>query len=432
MVWGLGHMMDMDHKKVLGMEMLVRVVESYVVGVNHDTWKLSLFPFSLRDEAAQWLETMPQGSITSWDELVTKFLTKFASSQQNIKMKEGIQPFIQGEEESLFKPRERYKEANDKEGFRAFYEGLTPETRRAVDYVLDNLFKATSNAQGIAKFNDKKANNQHSSEIPQNATPEKEIMNPEGMKIVMNQSKQLHNQTQSQLESISRQIDFLHSAAVKAQFPPWKPHSYLGMKESQCQEQRDFNYNNQSHSSMPQYQSQNDVYIPPWRIQSNWKEGESQTQKPRDFNCNNPNFKNQHTNHPHNNNHQALPQHTHLQPQPTSPFAQNNSYQPPQLTQPQPFPTAPGIYVLETLMERFMKIQEIMAIEQEEIKKHQEMISKNQETVLRRLERQMEQLVQNLAELNERKGTLNPKSHEKEARLKEKEVVEECKKSQLP
>ncbi|XP_057723828.1 uncharacterized protein LOC130939766 [Arachis stenosperma] len=332
-------------------------------GVNHDTWKLSLFPFSLRDEAAQWLETMPQGSITSWDELVTKFLTKFVSSQQNIKMKEGIQPFIQGEDESLFKPGERYKEANDKEGFWAFYEGLTPETRRAVDYVLDNLFKATSIAQGIAKFNDKKANNQHSSEIPQNATPEKEIMNPEGMKIVMNQSKWLQIQTQSQLESISRQIDFLHSTAVKAQFPPWKPHSYLGMKESQCQEQRDFNYNNQSHSSMPQHQSQNDVYIPPWRIQSNWKE---------------------------------------------------------------------GIYVLEALMERFMKIQEMMAIEQEEIKKHQEMISKNQETVLRRLERQMEQLVQHLAELNERKGILNPKSHEKEARLKEREVVEESKKSQLP
>ncbi|XP_015947215.1 uncharacterized protein LOC107472178 [Arachis duranensis] len=276
-------------------------------GANHDTWKLSLFPFSLRDEAAQWLETMPQGSITSWDELVTKFLTKFSSSQQNIKMKEGIQPFIQGEEESLFKPWERYKKVNDKEGFRAFYEGLTPETRRAVDYVLDNLFKATAAGQGTTELNNQRANNQHSIETSQNATSDEEIKNLEGMKVVMNQSKQLHQRTQQQLESIARQIDFLQSTTVKAQFPPWKPHSYLGMKESQCQEQRDFNYNNQSHSSMPQHQSQNDVYIPPWRIQSNWKEGESQNQRPRDFNCNNPNFKNQHTNHPHNNNHQALP-----------------------------------------------------------------------------------------------------------------------------
>ncbi|XP_057755781.1 uncharacterized protein LOC130974964 [Arachis stenosperma] len=38
-------------------------------GVHPDTYKLLLFPFSLRDKAAQWLETFPKGSITSWDDL---------------------------------------------------------------------------------------------------------------------------------------------------------------------------------------------------------------------------------------------------------------------------------------------------------------------------------------------------------------------------
>ncbi|XP_057755922.1 uncharacterized protein LOC130975107 [Arachis stenosperma] len=227
-------------------------------GVNHDTWKLSLFPFSLKDEAAQWLETMPQGSITSWDELVTKFLTKFTSSQQNIKMKEGIQPFIQGEEESLFKPGEKCKKANDKEDFRAFYIGLTPETRRAVDYVLDNLFKATAAGQGTTEFKNKRANNQHSPETPQNAISDEEIKNLEGMKAIMNQSKQLHQQTQQQLGSIARQIDFLHSTTVKAQFPPWKPHSYLRMRESHYHEQRDFKYNNPNFPTLqPHYTPHN-------------------------------------------------------------------------------------------------------------------------------------------------------------------------------
>ena len=41
----------------------------------------------------------------------------------------------------------------------------------------------------------------------------------------------------------------------------------------------------------------------------------------------------------------------------------------------------------------------------------------------------MEQLVQNLAELGEKKGILNPKSHEKDAGLKEKGVMEESKKA---
>ena len=119
-------------------------------------------------------------------------------------MKEGIHPFIQGEEEPLFKAWERYKKASDKVGFQAFYEGLSSETRRAVDYFSDGLLKATAAGQGTAEFNDKRVNNQHSFEKPQNAILEKEVMNLEVVKAVMNQNKQLHHQTQQQLESIAR------------------------------------------------------------------------------------------------------------------------------------------------------------------------------------------------------------------------------------
>ena len=158
-------------------------------GVDHDTIKLLLFPFSLKDEAAQWLETFPQGSITSWDELVAKFLAKFSSPQQHIKMKEGVHPFIQREEEPLFKAWERYKKSNDKVDFRAFYEGLTSETRKAVDYFSDGLLKATATIQGTAEFSDKRANNQHSFETPRNAISEKEVMNLEGVRAIMNQDR---------------------------------------------------------------------------------------------------------------------------------------------------------------------------------------------------------------------------------------------------
>ena len=62
-------------------------------GVNPETYKLLLFPFSLRDKAAQWLETFPQGSITSWDDLVTKFLAKFYPPQRIIRLKTEVQTF---------------------------------------------------------------------------------------------------------------------------------------------------------------------------------------------------------------------------------------------------------------------------------------------------------------------------------------------------
>ena len=54
-----------------------------------------MFPFSLRDEAAQWLETFPQGSITSWEYLVSKFLAKFNPPQKFSKLEVEVQPLTQ-------------------------------------------------------------------------------------------------------------------------------------------------------------------------------------------------------------------------------------------------------------------------------------------------------------------------------------------------
>src|SRR5262249_28131703 len=44
-----------------------------VNGVSNDTIRLRLFPFSLRDRAKGWLNTLPSGSITTWDGLAEKF-----------------------------------------------------------------------------------------------------------------------------------------------------------------------------------------------------------------------------------------------------------------------------------------------------------------------------------------------------------------------
>ena len=46
-------------------------------GVTEDAIKLRLFPFSLRDKAKFWLHSLPPDSITTWEDLAQKFLTKF-------------------------------------------------------------------------------------------------------------------------------------------------------------------------------------------------------------------------------------------------------------------------------------------------------------------------------------------------------------------
>lgn len=64
-------------------------------GIHPDIYKLRLFPCSLRDKATHWLKTFPKESITSWNDLVSKFLAKFYPPQRVIKLKTDVQTFRQ-------------------------------------------------------------------------------------------------------------------------------------------------------------------------------------------------------------------------------------------------------------------------------------------------------------------------------------------------
>ena len=46
-------------------------------GVTEEALRLQLFPLSLSNRAKHWLTSQPPNSITTWNDLVQKFLTKF-------------------------------------------------------------------------------------------------------------------------------------------------------------------------------------------------------------------------------------------------------------------------------------------------------------------------------------------------------------------
>ncbi|MEJ3702580.1 hypothetical protein, partial [Pseudomonas aeruginosa] len=48
-----------------------------VNGVSDDSIRMRLFPFSLKDKAKQWYQTLVAGSVASWEDLAHKFLYKF-------------------------------------------------------------------------------------------------------------------------------------------------------------------------------------------------------------------------------------------------------------------------------------------------------------------------------------------------------------------
>ena len=78
-------------------------------GVRLDVIKLQLFPFSLRDVAATWFNSLPMGSVNTWEELVEAFMNRFFPPTLIAERKGEIIVFKQGEDESLYTAWDRFK-----------------------------------------------------------------------------------------------------------------------------------------------------------------------------------------------------------------------------------------------------------------------------------------------------------------------------------
>ncbi|GJR94685.1 zinc finger, CCHC-type containing protein [Tanacetum coccineum] len=72
--------------------------------------RLSLFQFSLRDQASNRLERLPAGSISTWEDLTTCFLAQFFSPGRTAKLCNDILMFQQHQGESLFESWTRFKD----------------------------------------------------------------------------------------------------------------------------------------------------------------------------------------------------------------------------------------------------------------------------------------------------------------------------------
>ncbi|XP_061366312.1 uncharacterized protein LOC133314519 [Gastrolobium bilobum] len=84
--------------------------------VSRDAILLRLFTHSLKDDARRWLQSLPQGSITTWDDLQTKFLARFFSASKRAKLKDEIIGFKKKELESIYEAWERFKTLLRKSG----------------------------------------------------------------------------------------------------------------------------------------------------------------------------------------------------------------------------------------------------------------------------------------------------------------------------
>ena len=111
-------------------------------GVTEEAVRLRLFPFSLGDRAKHWLTSQPPDSITSWNNLVQKFLTKFFPPSKIAQPVQEINTFGQLEGENLAEAWDRFHELLRKcphhrltrwMQVHTFYNGLRNTTRTVID-----------------------------------------------------------------------------------------------------------------------------------------------------------------------------------------------------------------------------------------------------------------------------------------------------------
>ncbi|GJT65253.1 reverse transcriptase domain-containing protein [Tanacetum coccineum] len=121
--------------------------------------KLLLFPFSLDDEARDWLDKEPPRSILTWDDLVSKFINQFFPPSKTTYLRNKITIFFQEPNETFNKVWERFKgllRQCPHHGFSelhqldTFYNSLSSNDQDALDSAAGGNFLDKMPQEGLA------------------------------------------------------------------------------------------------------------------------------------------------------------------------------------------------------------------------------------------------------------------------------------------
>ncbi|GJR77835.1 reverse transcriptase domain-containing protein [Tanacetum coccineum] len=132
------------------LDKFLHVTQSIKVnGVTDDALRLYLFPHSLTHHATAWFDRLPRNSITTFDQMASKFLSKYFPPSMVTKLRNEITNFRQLPDESLFEAWERYKLAIDRcpnhnmlpvTQIDTFYNGLTLRHRDTINAAAGGTF----------------------------------------------------------------------------------------------------------------------------------------------------------------------------------------------------------------------------------------------------------------------------------------------------
>ncbi|GJS36138.1 MAK10-like protein [Tanacetum coccineum] len=185
---------------------------SAYLGENREITRLRLFQFSLRKRASNWLERLPAGSITTWEDLTTRFLAQFFPSGRTAKLRNDILMFQQHHGESLSEAWTRFKDLLQKVPHHGidlwlqvqiFYDHVNPVTRRTIDQSASGKLGDQNAEESWALLEDLALYDNKSWNDPRDfAKPVKEIALPQDVPSTSDRRLiELENQVQCLMEA---------------------------------------------------------------------------------------------------------------------------------------------------------------------------------------------------------------------------------------
>ena len=98
-------------------------------GVRPEVIQLQLFPFSLRDMAATWFDSLPYESVNTWEKLMRAYFSKFFPPSLSSEQRRESTNSKQGEDENMYTARKDLAEYNIRPSESSGRNGRAEESR---------------------------------------------------------------------------------------------------------------------------------------------------------------------------------------------------------------------------------------------------------------------------------------------------------------
>ena len=204
-------------------------------GVTEEALRLRLFPLSLGDRAKHWLTSQPPDSITTWNDLVQNFLTKFFPPSKIAQLVQEINTFGQLEGENLEEAWDKFHELLRKcphhrltrwMQVHTFYNGLRNATRTMIDASAGGALMKKTTDQAYEILEDAATNtNQWPRE---KSTP---------VKAVGGTDNEVLNNLVNHVAQLTKQLNRQQGTANAIQTNPWELCEFCGGQHNstECQ-----------------------------------------------------------------------------------------------------------------------------------------------------------------------------------------------------